>query len=89
MNSENKTIADITHGIAAVRRIGETQAIEVLHFCGFFEKPSAADYDALLKELNEDPDFELIDQKFELIEAPQDLVDQIKKDYNEGNISRS
>lgn len=88
MSSENKTVMDITHGIAAVKRIGETQAIDVLHFCGFFEKPSAADYDSLLKELTENPEFGLIDEKFELIEAPQDLIDQIKKEY-EDNISGS
>lgn len=79
---------DITYGIAAVKRIGDSQAIDVLHFCGYFEKPSATDYDSLLKELTENPEFGLIGQKFELIEAPQDLIDQIKKDY-ESNISGS
>lgn len=80
MSSEHNSIKDITHGLAAVRRKGELNEIEVLHFCGYFEKPSAADYEALLKELSEDPEFGLIGQKFELIEAPQDLIDQIKKD---------
>jgi len=88
MRSDDKTIMDITHGIAAVKRIGDSQGIDVLHFCGYFEKPSAADYDSLLKELTENPEFGLVDQKFELIEAPQDLINQIKKDY-ESNISGS
>ena len=87
MSSEDKSIMEITHGIAAVNRIGDSQGIDVLHFCGYFEKPSASDYDSLLKELTEDPEFGLIDQKFELIEASQDLIDQIKKDY-ESNIPR-
>lgn len=88
MSSEDKSIMEITHGIAAVKRIGDSQAIDVLHFCGYFEKPSAADYDSLLKELTENPEFGLVGQKFELIDAPQDLIDQIKKDY-ESNISGS
>ena len=87
MNSEDKSIMEISHGIAAVKKIGDSQAIDVLHFCGYFEKPSAADYDSLLKELTENPEFGLTDEKFELIEAPQDLIDQIKKDY-ESNILR-
>jgi hypothetical protein len=87
MNLEDKGVMDITHGIAAVKRIGDSQAIDVLHFCGYFEKPSATDYDSLLKELTENPEFGLIDEKFELIEAPQDLIEQIKKDY-ESNIPR-
>jgi hypothetical protein len=87
MNLEDKGVMDITHGMAAVKRIGDSQAIDVLHFCGYFEKPSATDYDSLLKELTENPEFGLIDEKFELIEAPQDLIEQIKKDY-ESNIPR-
>jgi hypothetical protein len=87
MNSEDKSIMEITHGIAAVKRIEDSQAIDVLHFCGYFEKPSASDYDSLLKELTENPEFGLIDQKFELIEAPHDLIEQIKKDH-ESNIPR-
>ena len=87
MSSDDKSIMEISHGIAAVKRIGDSQAIDVLHFCGYFEKPSAADYDSLLKELTENPEFGLIDEKFELIEAPQDLIEQIKKDY-ESNIPR-
>ena len=87
MSSDDKSIMEISHGIAAVKRIGDSQAIDVLHFCGYFEKPSAADYDSLLKELTENPEFGLANEKFELIEAPQDLIDQIKKDY-ESNIPR-
>lgn len=78
---ENKTIMDITHGLAAVRRVGDLNEIEVLHFCGFFEKPSAAEWESLNRELSEDPEFGLVGQKFELIEAPQDLIDKIKNDY--------
>jgi len=86
MNSEHKTIQDITHGLAAVRKVGDLNEVEVLHFCGYFEKPSVADYESLLQELTENPEFGLINSKFELIEAPQELIDQIKKDH-EGNIS--
>ena len=88
MNLEDKGVMNITHGIAAVKKRRDSQAIDVLHFCGYFEKPSAADYDSLLKELTENPEFGLTNEKFELIEAPQDLIDQIKKDY-ESNISGS
>ena len=86
MSSETKSVLDITHGIAAVRRGKEMNEIEVLHFCGYFEEPSVSDYEALDKELREDPEFGLTDAAFELIPAPQDLIEQIKKDY-ESNIS--
>jgi hypothetical protein len=88
MNLEDKGVMNITHGIAAVKKRRDSQEIEVLHFCGYFEKPSAEDYEHLLAELTENPEFGLIDEKFELIEAPQDLIDQVKKDY-ESNISGS
>lgn len=88
MKSEHKSILDITHGLAAVRKMEGLNEIEVLHFCGYFEKPSAADYEALTRELVEDPEFGLVGKKFELIEAPQDLIDQVKRDY-ESNISGS
>jgi len=88
MKSEHRSFLDITHGIASVRKMEGLNEIEVLHFCGYFEKPSVADYESLLRELEEDPEFGLAGKKFELIEAPQDLIDQVKRDY-ESNISGS
>ena len=83
MKSEDKTIQDITHGIVAVRRDVKKNEIQVLHFCGFFEEPSAASYDDLRRELEEDPEFGLVDQEFELIAATDDMIAHVKASANE------
>lgn len=85
MSSEDKKVQDITHGIVAVRRDDKKNEMYVLHFCGFFEEPSAADYDSLRKELEEDPEFGLTDQEFELIAATPQMLEYVKKDANKSN----
>ena len=83
MNLDNKTIQDITHGIVAVRKDDTKNEIHVLHFCGYFEEPSAAAYDDLRRELEEDPEFGLTGQEFELVAATQEMIDHVKNSANE------
>lgn len=83
MKSEDKTIQDITHGIVAVRRDEKRNEIHVLHFCGFFEEPSAASYDDLRRELEEDAEFGLAGQEFELIPATEEMIAHVKTSANE------
>jgi hypothetical protein len=78
MSLEDKTIQDITHGLVAIRRDDKKNEIHVLNFCGFFEEPSVADYHSLRKELEEDPEFGLIGQDFEIIEATAEMIEHIK-----------
>ena len=83
MSSDHKTIQDITHGIVAVRRDVKKNEIQVLHFCGYFEEPSAADYDDLRRELEEEAEHGLIGEEFELIAATPDMIDHVKNSANE------
>jgi len=48
----------------------------VLHFCGYENEPTAADYAALLEELHTDPEF-AIDMSFALVPAHDELVKQM------------
>ena len=86
MSSEIKTVQDITHGIVAVRKDIKKNEIYVLHFCGYFEEPSLADYESLDKELREDPEFRLTDGDFELMPATEEMINHVKR-QDEGNIS--
>lgn len=83
MKSEDKTIQDITHGIVAVKRDEKKNEVHVLHFCGYFEEPSAACYDDLRRELEEDPEHGLIGEEFDLIAATPDMIEHVKKSANE------
>ena len=83
MNTE-KQVSDITHGIAAVTKDEKDGSIFVYHFCGYFEEPSLADFEALRKELETDPEFGLVGMDFELIAATEDMINHVK---NESNIS--
>lgn len=80
MSSEHKTIQDITHGIVAIRKDDVKNEIQVLHFCGYFEEPSLADYEDLRKELTDDSEFGLVDQEFELVPATEQMIAHVKSE---------
>jgi hypothetical protein len=80
MSSEHKTVQDITHGIVAIRKEKKKNEIQVLHFCGYFEEPSLADYEDLRKELTDDSEFGLVDQEFELVPATEQMIAHVKSE---------
>lgn len=47
----------ITHGVVAV-----TESQEILHFVGYEQQPTVADYDGLLRELGSDPELGLAER---------------------------
>lgn len=57
----------------------------ILHFCGFTEKPSDRDFEFLRGELRDDPEFGLqeIWDKVEILEAPENIVEEYKKIISE------
>jgi hypothetical protein len=81
MNTE-KQLADITHGIAAVTKDETDGSIFILHFCGYFEEPSLADFEDLRNELETNPEFGLVDMEFELILATDDMLKHVKEEEN-------
>lgn len=72
---------EINYGIIAVKYL-EGNFMEVLHFCGYKEKPQKSDFDSLLDELKTDKTFELTETEFELIEASSEIVDYYSKVVN-------
>jgi hypothetical protein len=81
----------INFGIIAVNKEDyeskQGQMIDVLHFVGYENEPSEADYESLAKELEEDETFDLVDMvkngQILLIEAPEPTVEFFKNLYNE------
>ena len=89
-----------THGIIAVNpnQPLENGDLEILHFVGYWNKPSEEDVISLWMELNEDETFGLQNQlgEIELCSAPEDIVeyynsivdwDEIEKNENDETIS--
>lgn len=49
--------------------------LEISHFCGYKDKPTKSDRDALIKRLQTNPEYNLVDVKgWEIQEASPDLV---------------
>ncbi|HPI82078.1 MAG TPA: hypothetical protein PK122_02530 [Candidatus Paceibacterota bacterium] len=53
----------------------------ILHFCGYWDKPGERDIELLRQELKEDPEFGLqeIWDKVKILEAPEDMVAGYRK----------
>jgi hypothetical protein len=83
--NNNLNPRDIKYGLIVVDPSQEGDMLDVLHFCGYWNKPTQVDVDNLRKELTEDKSFgltRLMDQ-LEILPAPQSIVDQFVKDIIE------
>jgi hypothetical protein len=81
MNSDSKqlTIDDVKYGIVAYVHDDENpNQLVILHFCGYGEKPTEEDYNALRDELQDSEDFGLQGIDFELAEATEDMLTYFK-----------
>jgi hypothetical protein len=81
MNSDSKqfTIDDVTHGIVAYVRDEENpNQLVILHFCGYSEAPTEADFNNLKDELQNSEDFGLQGIDFELAEANEEMLNYFK-----------
>lgn len=76
MSAESEIPFEFKYGIIAIRQ-AEGGMADILHFCGYEEPPTQADYDALGKELATDKEFGLVASmdQIKLVEAPQEIVD--------------
>jgi hypothetical protein len=74
-NEVKKQISTLKYGIIAVKPNKEfpEKSLDILHFCGYWEKPSETSYQDLYEDLRCEEGFDLGD-KFELIEAPKSVV---------------
>ncbi len=67
----------VRYGIVAAQKGEEPGTIDVLHFCGYEEKPTMEDFMLLRQELATDPEFELTDiiDELTLQEASPEMVE--------------
>ena len=58
---------------------------EILHFCGYQDKPTERDIKSLREELRDDPEFGLqeIWDKVEIQEASEGIVEEYKRIFGE------
>lgn len=60
---EKEVTKEFTNAILAL----DPETGNILHFCGYFNKPKYVDYVKLYKELKSDSEFELTDKEFILV----------------------
>jgi hypothetical protein len=73
----NYNIKDIKYGLIAVDPTQEGDMKDILHFCGYWDKPSKEDAESLLEELKTDEGFGLTDiaDRLVIIPAPEDIIE--------------
>jgi len=66
------------HGLMAMKKtdiMDDTKtASDIVHFCGFWKKPTLNDYVSLYKELATDKEFDLIGVDVVILPAPKQVV---------------
>jgi len=73
----------INYGIIAVNSGTAVESInsmdDVLHFVGYEHRPTQQDATLLYEELISDVQFQLIDVKFDIIPAPNHIVELVRE----------
>ena len=78
---EEFKLKDIKYGLIAIDSAQEDdEFLDILHFCGYKEKPTQHEADELYKELSEDEEFGLTDiiDRIIILPAPDDIVESYK-----------
>jgi hypothetical protein len=70
---------NIKYALIVIDPLQEGEMKDILHFCGYWEKPGQHDAESLLKELKEDEEFGLTDIADRLIILP--CPDHILQQY--------
>jgi hypothetical protein len=73
----NHHIKDIKYGLIAIDPTQEGDMKDILHFCGYWNKPSKKDAESLLEELKTDEEFGLteIADRLVILPAPEDIIE--------------
>lgn len=86
---EEPKLKDIISGLIVVDPESydeETNTVEIVHFCGYWDEVTQDDVDALRRELAEDDEFGVTDivDRLEIIECPEEMLDYYRnQDTNE------
>ena len=73
-----KEIKDIKYGLMVVDPTQQGEYLDILHFVGYWEKPTKDDAELIRKELMEDQEFGLteIAHRLEIFPAPDHILKQ-------------
>lgn len=76
-----KNPKEIKYGLIAIDPLQKGEMIDILHFCGYWDRPTEIDAESLRKELSEDEEFGLTDiaDRLEIFDAPDYIVQEYIK----------
>lgn len=74
----NFDIKDIKYGLIVIDPTQEEEMMDILHFVGYWNKPTKKDADSLRQELMTDEEFGLtkIAHRLDILPAPDYIVEQ-------------
>jgi len=80
MNNEQQ-IQDIKYGLIVIDPTQEGEMMDILHFVGYWEKPTLRDAESLREELMTDEEFGLthIAHRLDILPAPDYIVQELLK----------
>jgi hypothetical protein len=75
-------IKDIKYGLIVIDPTQEDEMMDILHFVGYWNKPTKKDADLLREELMTDKEFGLteIAHRLDILPAPDYIVEEFKND---------
>ena len=76
INEETNSVKDIKYGLIVIDPTQENEMMDILHFVGYWEKPTKIDADLLREELMTDEEFGLteIAHRLDILPAPDYIV---------------
>jgi hypothetical protein len=78
-------IKDIKYGLIVIDPTQEDEMMDILHFVGYWNKPTKKDADLLREELMTDKEFGLteIAHRLDILPAPDYIVEEYKNYMND------
>ena len=75
-------IKDMKYGLIVIDPTQKDEMMDILHFVGYWNKPTKKDVDLLREELMTDEEFGLTDiaHRLDILPAPDYIVDEFKKE---------
>ena len=85
MSNDKKNPKDIKYGLIVIDPMQEGEMLDILHFCGYWNKPTKVDADNLREELGEDESFGLteIAHRLDILPAPDYIIEEYVKEIIE------
>ena len=83
--NKDPDLKDIKYGLIVIDPTQEGDMRDILHFVGYWDKPTKKDVDSLREELMVDEEFGLteIAHRLDILPAPDDIVKECIKDLTD------